>query len=153
MGGATTRRTWRFLRTTFMTATFAAIDVGTNSTNLLVIDGNGTELTRIITSTRLGEDLQSTGELSLDAMTRTFDAAMAEKQRLQDETDLTKKRMDAATALISGLSGEKTRWTQQSNDFSDQIARLVGDCGLACAFMSYCGAFNKTFRDLGITIL
>ena len=55
MGGATTRRTWRFLRTTFMTATFAAIDVGTNSTNLLVIDGNGTELTRVITSTRLGE--------------------------------------------------------------------------------------------------
>jgi len=84
----------------------------------------------------------------LDAMQRTFDAAMAEKQRLQDETDLTKRRMDAATALITGLSGEKTRWTQQSNDFSDQIARLVGDCGLACAFMSYCGAFNKTFRDL-----
>ena len=36
-----------------------------------------------------------------------FDAAKAEKQRLQDDADLTKKRMDAANALINGLSGEK----------------------------------------------
>jgi exopolyphosphatase/guanosine-5'-triphosphate,3'-diphosphate pyrophosphatase len=53
--------------------TFAAIDVGTNSTNLLVIDEHGAEMTRIITSTRLGEGLQSTGELSLEAMTRTIE--------------------------------------------------------------------------------
>jgi exopolyphosphatase/guanosine-5'-triphosphate,3'-diphosphate pyrophosphatase len=53
--------------------TVAAIDVGTNSTNLLVIDDHGAELTRVITSTRLGEGLQSTGELSLEAMTRTVD--------------------------------------------------------------------------------
>jgi exopolyphosphatase / guanosine-5'-triphosphate,3'-diphosphate pyrophosphatase len=54
--------------------TVAAIDVGTNSTNLLVIDEHGTELTRVISSTRLGEGLQSTGELSLEAMTRTIEA-------------------------------------------------------------------------------
>ncbi|NCX05275.1 MAG: exopolyphosphatase, partial [Actinobacteria bacterium] len=53
--------------------TVAAIDVGTNSTNLLVIDDDGAERTRVITSTRLGEGLQSTGELSLEAMTRTVD--------------------------------------------------------------------------------
>lgn len=53
--------------------TVAAIDVGTNSANLLVIDEHGAERTRVITSTRLGEGLQSTGELSLEAMTRTVD--------------------------------------------------------------------------------
>ena len=53
--------------------TVAAIDVGTNSTNLLVIDNHGTEITRTITSTRLGEGLHTTGELSLDAMTRTVE--------------------------------------------------------------------------------
>ena len=73
MGFATTRRTWRFLRTATMTVTFAAIDVGTNSANLLVIDEHGKELTRVITSTRLGEGLHSTGELSVDAMTRTIE--------------------------------------------------------------------------------
>ena len=72
MGGTATRRARRYLRTTIM-KTVAAIDVGTNSTNLLVIDEHGTELMRTITSTRLGEGLQSTGELSLEAITRTVE--------------------------------------------------------------------------------
>jgi exopolyphosphatase/guanosine-5'-triphosphate,3'-diphosphate pyrophosphatase len=53
--------------------TVAAIDVGTNSTNLLVVDKHGTEITRVITSTRLGEGLHTTGELSLEAITRTIE--------------------------------------------------------------------------------
>mmetsp|Transcript_13743 Transcript_13743/g.31844 ORF Transcript_13743/g.31844 Transcript_13743/m.31844 type:complete len:4493 (+) Transcript_13743:136-13614(+) len=93
----------------------------------------------------LAELAKAQGEL--DAMQAKFDKAMAEKQQLQDDLDLTKRRMDSATALITGLAGEKDRWTQQSHDFADQISRLVGDCALACAFMSYCGPFNKTFRD------
>ena len=56
-----------------MTETIAAIDVGTNSANLLVIDAAGAELTRVITSTRLGEGLHSTGEISGDAMARAVD--------------------------------------------------------------------------------
>ena len=56
-----------------MTVSFAAIDVGTNSANLLVIDEHGKEVTRVITSTRLGEGLHSTGELSVEAMARTID--------------------------------------------------------------------------------
>ena len=55
----------------------AAIDVGTNSANLLVIDEHGKELTRVITSTRLGEGLHSTGELSVEAMTRTIEVITA----------------------------------------------------------------------------
>ena len=51
-------------------STRAVIDVGTNSTNLLVVDG-ATDRTRVITVTRLGEGLHSTGELSAEAMGRT----------------------------------------------------------------------------------
>ena len=86
-------------------------------------------------------------QASLDEMQEKFDTAMAEKQKLQDEADNTKRKMDAANSLISGLSGEKVRWTQQSKEFDDQIARLVGDCAISCAFLSYLGPFNKIFRD------
>jgi len=86
-------------------------------------------------------------QASLDEMQEKFDKAMADKQKLQDDADNTKRKMDAANALISGLSGEKVRWTQQSKEFDDQIDRLVGDCAIACAFMSYLGPFNKNFRD------
>ena len=53
--------------------TIAAIDVGSNSTNLLVQDASGKELTRVITSTRLGEMLHQNRTLGDDAITRTVD--------------------------------------------------------------------------------
>jgi dynein heavy chain len=30
---------------------------------------------------------------------------------------------------------------------AEEISRLVGDCAIACAFVSYLGPFNKEFRD------
>ena len=51
----------------------AVIDVGTNSTNLLVQDGNGADLARIVATTRLGESLQQTGQLTDEAISRTVE--------------------------------------------------------------------------------
>ena len=51
----------------------AVIDVGSNSTNLLVQDASGKELTRVITSTRLGETLHQNRTLGEEAIARTVD--------------------------------------------------------------------------------
>ena len=56
--------------------------------------------------------------------------------------------MDAANGLIEALSGERDRWTNQSNEFKDMTRRLVGDVALSGAFISYCGPFNAEFRAL-----
>ena len=77
-----------------------------------------------------------------------FDAAMAQKQALEDDAAATQKKMDSANALITALAGEEVRWTQQSKEFDAQIQRLTGDCAIACAFVSYLGPFNKEFREL-----
>ena len=75
-----------------------------------------------------------------------FDAAMSEKQALEDDAASCQRRMSAATQLIEGLSGEKVRWTMQSQQFQSQINRLVGDVLLATGFLSYTGPFNQEFR-------
>lgn len=55
-----------------MTTPIAVIDVGTNSTNLLVVTHEGHEVTRVVATTRLGESLHDTGSLTPDAMKRTL---------------------------------------------------------------------------------
>ena len=80
-----------------------------------------------------------------------LDAAKAKKQALEDDALTTKKRMDAANGLIDALSGERERWTTQSNEFKERVRRLVGDVALSCAFISYCGPFNAEFRHTLLT--
>lgn len=50
----------------------AAIDIGTNSTNLLIVAIDGHELAREVHVTRLGEGIATTNQLSDDAMQRTL---------------------------------------------------------------------------------
>jgi dynein heavy chain len=93
-----------------------------------------------------GELDQVAAELA--KMQAQFDEAMAHKQALQDDADACMKKMDAANRLIGGLSGERTRWGKQSEEFADEIKRLAGDVALACAFIGYVGPFNADFREM-----
>jgi dynein heavy chain len=54
--------------------------------------------------------------------------------------------MDTAKAMIDGLSGERSRWTDQLTLFKSEIERLVGDVLILTGFLSYCGPFNQEFR-------
>ena len=56
-----------------MTAPRAAVDVGSNSVRLLVVDGEGRRLTRELTITRLGAGVDATGHLDDDALQRTLE--------------------------------------------------------------------------------
>jgi len=75
-----------------------------------------------------------------------FDAQMAEKKKIEDGAMMLQRKMEQASKLINGLSGERIRWTEDSANFADTKRRLVGDCAVACAFISYCGPFNQEFR-------
>lgn len=85
-------------------------------------------------------------EAALQEVKSMYDAAVGEKQRLTDAANVCLRKMNAATALINGLGGEKTRWTLQSKEFKQQLGRLVGDVLLATGFLSYCGPYNQEFR-------
>lgn len=46
-------------------------------------------------------------------------------QDLLSDAEVCRRKMQAASKLIDGLSGEKVRWTQQSKEFKSQINRQV----------------------------
>lgn len=57
------------------------------------------------------------------------------------------KKIKKATTLISSLADERERWKEGAEDISRVKTDLVGNVGLATAFISYCGPFNSVFRD------
>ncbi|XP_062857915.1 dynein axonemal heavy chain 8-like [Trichomycterus rosablanca] len=87
-------------------------------------------------------------QAELDMVLAKFEAAMKEKQDLLNDAESCRNKMQTASALIDGLSGEKVRWTEQSREFTSQISRLVGDVLQLTGFLSYCGPFNQQFRNM-----
>jgi exopolyphosphatase/guanosine-5'-triphosphate,3'-diphosphate pyrophosphatase len=80
-----------------VTAPVAAIDCGTNSTRLLVADGEGTTLERLNTITRLGQGVDATGRLAPEAIERTMQV-LARYRKVMDELGVEGVRMTATSA-------------------------------------------------------
>ncbi len=75
----------------------AAIDCGTNSTRLLVVDGDGATLERLMRITRLGQGVDATGRLAPEAIERTV-AVLREYRGVLDRLDVERVRMTATSA-------------------------------------------------------
>lgn len=85
-------------------------------------------------------------QAELDILNSNYMAAISSKQALQKDADACKRKMTTASLLISGLSGEQTRWAEESKVLEESIHRLAGDAMLTSSFMVYCGPFNQVFR-------
>jgi dynein heavy chain len=82
----------------------------------------------------------------LDELQEMVDTQMGTKRRIEENALTLQRKSNMAAQLINGLGDERVRWTEDANDFADLKRRLVGDCAISCAFISYCGAFNQEFR-------
>lgn len=94
----------------------AAIDCGTNSVRLLVTDGDGRPLSRLMRITRLGEGTNATGRLSGEAMSRTLDVL--------EEYGSVMRRLGVARARAVATSA--VRDAANSEEFLDGAEKACG---------------------------
>ncbi|KAK2497325.1 hypothetical protein MC885_009648 [Smutsia gigantea] len=82
----------------------------------------------------------------LETLGAKYEAATLEKQKLQEEAEIMERRLIAADKLISGLGSENVRWRNDLDELMHRRVKLLGDCLLCAAFLSYEGAFTWEFR-------
>lgn len=103
-------------------------------------------LQKALNDLSIAEELLMEKEAALKVVREMYESAMKKKQDLADAAEKCRFRMSTASQLISGLGGEKVRWTEQSHTFKTQVTQLVGDVLLCVGFLSYSGPFNQAFR-------
>lgn len=107
----------------------AVVDIGTNSTRLLVaeVDPSGavSELVRRSTVTRLGDGVDASGSLSLEAIDRTC-AALREYRRLIDEYSC-QANLAVLTSAVRDASNGPEFTERVRHDFSLDARTLSGE--------------------------
>ncbi|TNJ27094.1 Dynein heavy chain [Giardia muris] len=73
--------------------------------------------------------------------------AVAERDRLRGLAEELALKLSRAEKLISGLAGEKERWTNKICSLTFDLSSLPGDCLTAAAFISYAGSLTGKFRS------
>uniref|UniRef100_A0A2S2ND87 Dynein heavy chain 3, axonemal n=1 Tax=Schizaphis graminum TaxID=13262 RepID=A0A2S2ND87_SCHGA len=71
-----------------------------------------------------------------------------EKKDLEDNIDLCSQKLTRAEQLISGLSGEKYRWSQTALELQSTLDNAIGDVLLSAGVVAYLGAFTVDFRNV-----
>ncbi len=94
----------------------AALDCGTNSTRLLVVDAAGRPVCRLMRITRLGQGVDATRRLAPDAIDRTL-AVLREYRQVMDEHGVVRARLVATSAA---------RDADNSADFFDAAEKITG---------------------------
>ncbi|XP_022171452.1 dynein heavy chain 3, axonemal-like isoform X1 [Myzus persicae] len=71
-----------------------------------------------------------------------------EKKELEDNIDLCSQKLTRAEQLISGLSGEKYKWSQTALELQSTLDNAIGDVLLSAGVVAYLGAFTVDFRNV-----
>lgn len=98
-----------------MSAAFAGIDIGSNSTNLLVTDAAGNELVREVNVTALGEGVATSSRLSDAAIARTIAVIQRYAQTIAEYR---------ATTAITGTAA--CRMATNTTAFFEEVQRITG---------------------------
>jgi len=83
-----------------------------------------------------------------EALEESVNEVRKKKEEQEEIAEKMKKQVEQATNLIESLSGEKSRWTEDSKKFEENKIQLLGNAAICSAFIAYGGPFNFEFRQL-----
>eukprot|EP00026_Physarum_polycephalum_P000043 Phypoly_transcript_00043.p1 GENE.Phypoly_transcript_00043~~Phypoly_transcript_00043.p1 ORF type:complete len:2765 (+),score=358.08 Phypoly_transcript_00043:606-8297(+) len=73
--------------------------------------------------------------------------SVAKKSDLTAKVRECEQKLERAQKLIGGLSDEKTRWKESSEELDMKLSNLVGDVLLSSGVIAFLGAFTSSYRN------
>ena len=74
-------------------------------------------------------------------------SAEQKKDALKNQVIDCENKLRRADALIKGLGGEKSRWTEMSKQLAQTYDNVTGDIVLSAGVIAYMGAFTSSYRE------
>ncbi len=130
------------------TGPVAAVDCGTNSTRLLITDGSGNTLARLMRVTRLGQGVDATHALDSGAVDRTVDVLRGFRKEM-DHHGVTRTRLVATSAVRDADNGPD--FLRQATDVIGAQAELLA--GQEEGRLAYLGATSELPPCSGIYVV
>uniref|UniRef100_A0A8C3I3V3 Dynein axonemal heavy chain 3 n=1 Tax=Chrysemys picta bellii TaxID=8478 RepID=A0A8C3I3V3_CHRPI len=82
----------------------------------------------------------------LQALNDEFESMNNRKKELENNIEICSQKLVRAEKLISGLGGEKDRWTEAARLLGIRYTDLTGDVLLSSGTVAYLGAFTVDYR-------
>lgn len=82
----------------------------------------------------------------LQALNDDFEEMNTKKKTLEENIEICSQKLIRAEKLISGLGGEKDRWTEAARQLGIRYTNLTGDVLLSSGTVAYLGAFTVDYR-------
>ncbi|XP_069860475.1 dynein axonemal heavy chain 3 isoform X1 [Dipodomys merriami] len=82
----------------------------------------------------------------LQALNDKFEKMNTKKKELEENIEVCSQKLIRAEKLISGLGGEKDRWTEAARQLGIRYTNLTGDVLLSSGTVAYLGAFTVDYR-------
>ncbi|KAM9584412.1 dynein axonemal heavy chain 3 [Trichechus inunguis] len=82
----------------------------------------------------------------LQALNDEFEDMNLKKNALEENIEICSQKLIRAEKLISGLGGEKDRWTEAARQLGIRYINLTGDVLVSSGTVAYLGAFTVDYR-------
>jgi len=133
-----------------MNEVFAAIDIGSNSTNLLIVDQAGKTLERIVRSTRLGANLTSTGVLSAESIRRTLECLNEYESLIKRHNVLRRRTVATAACRVAKNTAEFFTAVKKISGAEPEL--ISGEIEGALSFVGATSSFDDKRPTLVVDI-
>ena len=85
-------------------------------------------------------------EKSIQQLKINYEESIVESNNIKKEIEQVQNKVERSEKLLLNLSSEKERWSQQMNEFKNNINNLLGDTYLSSSFLAYIGFYDAFYR-------